>query len=453
MKYKIADSDDMAFPKDDTLRFLRRGGSDKDKGLCCITSEGRDADDAALSCLILPSHEFFFEEKGAGAWDELNERTSGGFIDFFLRFGKSYPVSGYPQGSLYRLSRESLDFFLAAFLNASSDDPLFVLSGEEFLYTNSAFLLLTGRNASKGRPLLQKDIFPDLKQTSSGRNRDTLRVSRSRVRRYEVHERRYRLRLFEGHALTIGAIPEGNRARLYEEQAKKSNRLETVGLLSSTIAHDLNNILGVIRGYCDILAKKESLSRKGAREVDAIRSSAEKGIRLAAKILDAGKKDQTDREPVSLHYKARTAMEMMARLYPGKLVLETAFEAGHDLVLADSVEMDQVFMNLLINARDALGGEGHIRIATDNRKGAAGEAIHVALSDDGPGIPVEIMPHLFDPFFTTKEHEKGSGLGLYIVKLIITGMGGTVWAGSSSEKGGVIHFLLPLAEIPRLQKR
>ncbi|HPE20812.1 MAG TPA: HAMP domain-containing sensor histidine kinase [Candidatus Mcinerneyibacteriales bacterium] len=453
MKYKIADSDDMTFQKSEPLRFLRRGSSDEDKELCCITREGREADEAALSCLILSSQEFFFEEKGAGAWEELNARARGGFIDFFLRFGKPYPVSGYPQGSLYRLSQESLDFFLAAFLNASSDDPLFVLSGEEFLYTNSAFLLLTGRNASKERPLLQKDIFPDLKQAPSGRNREALRVSSSRVRCYEVHERRYRLRLFDGHALTIGAIPEGNRARLYEEQAKKSNRLETVGLLSSTIAHDLNNILGVIKGYCEILAKKESLSRKGAREVDAIRSSAEKGIRLASKILDAGKKEQRDREPVSLHHKARTAMEMMARLYPGKLVLETAFEAGHDLVLADSVEMDQVFMNLLINARDALGGEGHIRIATDNRTGATGEAIHVALSDDGPGIPDEVMPHLFDPFFTTKEHEKGSGLGLYIVKLIITGMGGTVWAGSSSEKGGVIHFLLPLAEIPRLQKR
>ena len=446
MKYKIVADDEISISKNDHLHFSMRTAGSGDANLICITREGGQEDRGALFCLINSPQEYLFEERGALVWEELDKRSLGGLIDFFFRFGEKFTVSGYSRGSLYRLSQESFDFYLSAFLKTSPQDPLFILSEETFLYTNPAFLFFTGRKATGENALFQGDLFPDLKRESSERSRNSCSMVSTRVRRYEKLEGRYHLRIYRGQSFTAGAVPEGNLVRAYEERAKKSNRLEMIGLLSSTIAHDLNNTLGVIRGYCDILAKKEPLSKKGAREVDAIRSSAEKGIRLAAKILDAGRKKETHKEAVSLHHKARTAMEMMARLYHGKLLLQADFEADHDIVQADPVEIDQVFMNLLINARDALEGEGHIRIHTENIRVEEREAIHVVLSDDGPGIPDEIVARLFDPFFTTKEGEKGSGLGLYIVKLIITGMGGTVWTGPSSGEGAVFHFLLPLME-------
>gem|GEM_PF-3660602 len=447
MKYQIA-SDNENSKEIDILNIALIGADSGTKPSVRVCSKGRAETENALLSLIVSRDVYGFEETTAPVWEELNRETGGLFIDFFLQFGTKYRISGYPRGDLYCLSPEAMDFFLASFLHVSPDDPLFILSGDHFLYTNPSFLLFTGCQVKPGEKLFREKIFPHLEREKKKRTHKKLNGFRVSVRRYYAQVNPYHLLFYEGNLFSAGAIPEGNRIRFYEERCKKNNRLETIGLLSSTIAHDLNNTLGVIRGYCEILEKKRGESVKGTREVSAIRSAAERGIRLTSKILESAKKEEGRKEAVSLHSKAQTSMDMIARLYPGKLILEASFEAKNDLIQADPVEIDQVFMNLFINARDALGGRGHVRLHTENVTGESGEAIHVTLSDDGPGIPEEIAPRIFDPFFTTKEGDKGSGLGLYIVKLIITRIGGSVWAGTASGRGASIHFALPVLKGP-----
>lgn len=230
-----------------------------------------------------------------------------------------------------------------------------------------------------------------------------------------------------------------------------SSRLETVGRLASGVAHDFANILTLISGYTEILLDRNQ--GDGRSELEEIRRASRRGATLIAQLLSFARAHTPDPKPLALNTVV-TEVERMLRPVIGETIeVKLKLDPSLGKVLADSVEMDQVVMNLLLNARDAMPGGGSIAIETEDydldaamarpMEMAPGPCVMVRFADTGQGIDPETMQHLFEPFFTTKPAGKGAGLGLSTVRQIVRRRGGAVWATSIPGAGAVFHICLP----------
>lgn len=231
-------------------------------------------------------------------------------------------------------------------------------------------------------------------------------------------------------------------------------RLETVGRLASGVAHDFANILTLISGYTQILLERTETANANRLELEEIRRASSRGAALISQLLSFARTRTS--QPKTLAVNAVIVeIERMLRPIIGETItvgLQLDQEVGK--VLADPVELDQVIMNLLLNARDAMPEGGSIiietvRVELDLSAAATlgvrpGPCVMLRFADTGQGIAPENMGRLFEPFFTTKEMGKGAGLGLHTVRQIVRGCGGAVWATSDPGAGAVFHVCLPL---------
>ncbi len=233
----------------------------------------------------------------------------------------------------------------------------------------------------------------------------------------------------------------------------QASKLETVGRLASGVAHDFANILTLISGYTDLLLERGGVSGGGNTELEEIRRAAHRGSTLVAQLLGFTRAQSVEPKALSINAVV-TDVERMLRPLIGEGI-QVKLDLGPDAgkVLADPVQLDQVLMNVLLNARDAMPGGGTISITTRNTEldattapiyeMAAGQTITLTISDTGQGIEPGAMLHLFEPFFTTKPMGKGVGLGLSTVRQIVHGCGGAVWATSGRGGGATFHVCLP----------
>jgi two-component system, cell cycle sensor histidine kinase and response regulator CckA len=235
----------------------------------------------------------------------------------------------------------------------------------------------------------------------------------------------------------------------------ESERMETVGRLVGAVAHDFANILTLIAGYSDM-----ALNRVGERdplrpELDEIRKAANRGARLTAQLLGFTRGQGVQPRPLDLNLVVRD-IERMLHLIIGECVeLHLDLCPTLQKVMADPGQMEQVVMNLVLNARDAITNGGRIRIETaDGEIGEAmaldhgmapGPCVTLSISDNGHGVPPEAMAHLFEPFFTTKEPGKGTGLGLSTVHRIVKESGGDIQVRSTPGNGATFTVWLPRA--------
>jgi signal transduction histidine kinase/CheY-like chemotaxis protein len=239
------------------------------------------------------------------------------------------------------------------------------------------------------------------------------------------------------------------------KRKQQAEKMETVGRLVGGVAHDFANLLTMIAGYSDIL-----LNRVGARdpirpELDEIRKAANRGARLTAQLLGFTRGHPIQPRPLDLNAVV-TDLQRMIGLVIGEYVeLETNLSANLHKIVADPGQMEQVIMNLILNARDATPAGGSIRIETANaeigeRLGAEhgirpGPCVMLSIGDSGHGIDAETLPHIFEPFFTTKEEGKGTGLGLNTVHRIVKESGGDIWVHSAPGEGATFTVCLPRA--------
>lgn len=235
--------------------------------------------------------------------------------------------------------------------------------------------------------------------------------------------------------------------------SNRASRLETVGRLASGIAHDFANILTLISGYTEILLGRADAAGTGRGELEEIRRASNRGATLIAQLLQFTRDETAKPKPIALNALV-TDMERMLRPIIGETIeVRLNLAPGPCQVLADPVEIDQVVMNLLLNARDAMPAGGIIVIETvegmldeaaaSALEMAAGPCATLRVADTGQGIDAAVMPHLFDPFFTTKPLGKGAGLGLSTVRQIVRRRGGAVWASSDPGAGSIFHVCLP----------
>jgi CheY-like chemotaxis protein len=240
--------------------------------------------------------------------------------------------------------------------------------------------------------------------------------------------------------------------------SNRGSRLETVGRLTSGIAHDFANILTLISGYTEILLARADAAGAGRVELEEIRRASNRGATLIAQLLQFTRDETPNPKPIALNALV-SDMERMLRPIIGETIeVQLNLAPGPCQVLADPVEIDQVVMNLLLNARDAMPAGGTIVIETlegvldeaaaSGLKMAAGPFATLRIADTGQGIDAAVLPHLFDPFFTTKPLGKGAGLGLSTVRQIVRRRGGAVWASSESGAGAIFHVCLPRVHDP-----
>ena len=249
-----------------------------------------------------------------------------------------------------------------------------------------------------------------------------------------------------------------DRVRL-EEQLRQAQKMEAVGRLAGGIAHDFNNLLTVIIGYCDVLLSRAKPEDPGSEELREIRKAGESASALTRQLLAFGRKQVLNLQPTALNDLVGQMENMLRRTIGENIVLATDLASDLWTVRADIHQLQQVVMNLAINARDAMPSGGRLTIGTRNvdvpeeapaRTPDCPPGPYVALSaeDTGCGMDEATVREVFEPFFTTKEPGKGSGLGLSTVHGIVRQSGGFVEVESRQGLGTIFRVYLPRVEPP-----
>jgi two-component system, cell cycle sensor histidine kinase and response regulator CckA len=267
---------------------------------------------------------------------------------------------------------------------------------------------------------------------------------------HAVRDSKGRLLYFEG---TVQDITE---RRDLEHQLRQMQKIEAIGRMAGGVAHDVNNILMAISSYAELLSNK-SVDETTRRYVGEIVTAVNRGSALTKGLLTFSRKQILSPTVLDLNTVVVQQLEMLKRLIPENVELKFVSCASGARVKADPSQMEQIVMNLVINARDAMPGGGTVVIETssltpsaikDFRDDASGIRNYVLLSvtDNGCGMDAETKSHLFEPFYTTKEQGKGTGLGLATVFGIVQQSSGQIFVQSELKQGTTIKIYLPQAE-------
>ncbi len=238
-----------------------------------------------------------------------------------------------------------------------------------------------------------------------------------------------------------------------EMQLHQVQKLEAVGLLAGGIAHDFNNVLAAIRASTDLLEATGDEPASRALEVREIRAAVDRGVSLARQLLAFGRRDSIQVQRLDLRDAVLAMRGMLQRLVAGSLHLEVAAPDHEVPVLGDRGQIEQVVLNLAINARDATPPGGRVEVSVATREAPAahaggGVSRHAVLTvrDSGRGMSAEVRSRIFEPFYTTKPRGSGTGLGLSTVFAIVDRIGGTVSVQSAPDAGTTFEVVLPLAD-------
>ena len=239
-----------------------------------------------------------------------------------------------------------------------------------------------------------------------------------------------------------------------EEQLLQSQKLEAVGQLAGGVAHDFNNVLGVIIGHCDLMREQFPSDAKAKYHTAVIRKSAEHATALTRQLLAFSRKQAMHVMPLDLNEVIRGMREMLKRVIREDIEVSMNLSSDLGLVNADPVQIEQIVLNLGANARDAMPGGGRIVIETANvEMGAdqvifrtemkAGPYVLLSFSDTGSGMDQATLSRLFEPFYTTKEMGRGTGLGLSIIYGIVRQSDGHIAVYSEPGIGSTFKIYLP----------
>jgi PAS domain S-box-containing protein len=243
--------------------------------------------------------------------------------------------------------------------------------------------------------------------------------------------------------------------KLYE-QLLRAQKMEAIGTLAGGIAHDFNNLLTAILGYSEIMMGITKEGDQFYKPVTIINNAAQKGAELAKKILMVTRKEKMELRPVNINEIINNSLELLHRTIPKNIEIVVNLKDNIPNIMADPSQMQQVVMNLAVNARDAMPDGGRLIIETSivgAENGAAngiladkGGFMKLSISDTGIGMDKNTQRNIFDPFFTTKEPGKGTGLGLYIVHSVISNHSGYMNLYSEPDKGTRFNIYLPITK-------
>jgi PAS domain S-box-containing protein len=260
---------------------------------------------------------------------------------------------------------------------------------------------------------------------------------------------------------TIVMVSDVTGHRKLETQLRMAQKMEAVGLLAGGVAHDFNNLLTAIKGFASLLQMTLVSDKQATEFLGEINKAADRAATLTAQLLAFSRRQLLRPEPLDLNARVNDLDRMLRMLLrdDGELSLDLDLHLG--LVLADPGQVEQVILNLVVNARDAIHGraDGRVTIRTSNAQlsdefepwgvqAAPGDYVRLDVSDNGAGMDRATQARIFDPFFTTKEPGQGTGLGLATVFGIVKQSGGYVWVESTLGNGATFSIYLPRAKNP-----
>ncbi|HOW43840.1 MAG TPA: response regulator [Candidatus Aminicenantes bacterium] len=259
--------------------------------------------------------------------------------------------------------------------------------------------------------------------------------------------------------MVIEYVRDISERKLLEERFIQAQKMESIGLLAGGIAHDFNNILGGILGYASWLKTNIQGDHPFFRPVDTIEKSARRAAELTAQLLAFARGGKYDLRPCSLNGVVGETLRILSGTFDKSIVIETDLDGSLPTVEIDASQIQQVLMNLCVNARDAMPGGGRLIIQSSVARLSESDARHqpdakpgwfavLAVSDTGVGMEPAVKGRIFEPFFTTKEKGKGTGLGLSMVYGVVKNHGGFVNVYSEPGQGSTFKIYLPLSGKP-----
>ena len=254
-----------------------------------------------------------------------------------------------------------------------------------------------------------------------------------------------------------------NEQKQLERELQQAQKLEAVATLAGGIAHDFNNLLQAIQASSELLLLKTHEGEPGFSILNQIIDAVNRGGGLIRQLLTYSRKIKSDKRPIDLNDQAHQAHQLLQRTIPKMIGIELRLAEDLKLVDADPVQIEQVLMNLAVNARDAMPDGGRLFIRTSNiirpeKDGSipslspSREWVLLSVSDTGHGMDKETLEHIFEPFFSTKAPGKGTGLGLSMVHGIVKNHDGRITCRSTPGKGTCFRIYLPAVEPSREKK-
>ncbi|HYL65453.1 MAG TPA: PAS domain S-box protein [Candidatus Methylomirabilis sp.] len=259
------------------------------------------------------------------------------------------------------------------------------------------------------------------------------------------------------HPLMEGIIVDITERKQLENQLQQSRRMEAVGRLAGGIAHDFNNLLTIIRGYAELALQRPGIQPEIRADVMQVENAAERASVLVRQLLAFSRRQVLQPKVIDLNGVVVGLEKLLGRLIGENIQMATGCAPDVGNVKADPAQIEQVIMNLVVNARDAMPKGGRLTVETmnveldstyarDHMSVRPGPYVMLAVSDTGIGMSPETMAHIFEPFFTTKGSGQGTGLGLSTVYGIVKQSGGYIWVYSEPGKGTTFKVYLPRVE-------
>jgi signal transduction histidine kinase/BarA-like signal transduction histidine kinase len=264
--------------------------------------------------------------------------------------------------------------------------------------------------------------------------------------------------LYRGKPHALGMARDVTQRKALESRLRQAQRMEALGHLTGGVAHDFNNLLAAIMGYIVLASERESAGRdpKLADYLDKGLASSRQARDLIQQMLTFSRGQRGSPRPLALAEATAESLKLLRSSLQATLEISSQLDRDIPPVLLDPVQLDQVLLNLAINARDAMAGVGRIAVAVAStrlrdkavcascRKRFRGEFAELSVADSGPGIPPAVLERMFEPFFTTKDVGRGSGMGLATVHGIVHEHQGHVIVETASGAGSRFRILLPM---------
>jgi PAS domain S-box-containing protein len=343
--------------------------------------------------------------------------------------------------------------------------PMWVFDTESlrFLQVNEAATNQYGFSDDEFRGMMVRDIRPDGREPSfakhvdewkqEGRHHGHWLHKRKDGKSFEVDVVSHKLE-YGGRSVRLVVAQDVSERQLLERQLRQAQKMEAIGRLAGGVAHDFNNLLMVIKGHTELLLDVLPVADHVTRKIEQIDRSADRATALTRQLLAFSRMQVLQPRAMNLNSVVDDMGKLLPRLIGEDIELIVRASANLGTIRADASQMEQIIMNLAVNARDAMPQGGKLVIETQNieldhyyREAhpivQPGRYVLLSVSDNGTGMDAETQAHIFEPFFTTKEQGKGTGLGLATVYGVVKQSGGFVWVYSELGKGTTFKIYLP----------